>query len=239
MNAKNIFIVALIGLAAYFLFIKKGNSGTQKDKSADPGQAPKPEPAQASGPVSQKFYDVDGGEGLLAINARVRALENSSAQTPILRSVEGQIYAGLSYPHAMRKAMQASFGDAYAVPLYSTDIEPAFVDFVDSVLTLPDFNDTEKSIGLEKTLQSWYNSLQYGGNSYYPAGLKELVDSEQFGKPGKSDKNKSERYGQWASDTKKLFKNMQSAVKSYTSEIRNKAISDLRNSGWKFYGIDQ
>lgn len=236
MKTKNIIIVAILAILAYFAFFKKKSESAQ---SGNPPNDPLPEAEPVSTEnVKPEPVSIDSGDGAAMIANRIRVLQKSNTAQELARSVSGDLYKGTVYPQGMKAAFLGLFGDSYAIPLFPSQIDPSFQSFVEGIQSVEDFNKMESSVGLEKALQNYKSALQYGEVSYFPPNLKELVDAENFGKPSKADKNKSERYGAWAIDTKTVFSNLARISKNYSNAMQNKAISDLRAAGWKFYGID-
>lgn len=237
MKALNISLIVaavlIIAFLTYFAFFKKEAKGIEKVEEKPAPQALPPPVQQAD---NNKPLFVDSGEGLVAVNSRMKTLYNSADFQAIKNAEINKLFVGLSYANGMKAGLTNNFGSLSKIPVIPTFIDSSFANDFQGIESVVDFEQITKVSGINAAFTTWRSALNIQGYDFYPANLQLLVDSAQFGMPTPADKNKSERYNAFTVDFKKLAANMIKLCNDLSESLRRKAIFDLVDAGWKFVG---
>lgn len=235
-NATVFLIVsALLMLSIWYFFFKKEDTKQQKDEAlppAPPAPAPPAPPAQQS----QTASFVDSGEGLLAVNQRMKTIYNSSDYLDIYSDQLEKLYEGMSYKQGFKNAMKAIFGSLQKVPVIPSFISTSQSKLFKDVADVKGFEEQTRQNGFDSAVNLWRQNTDINGISFWPEDLKERIEAGDFGQTTKADKDRSERYDAYTSDFKRFAVNAQKVSSDLTNAVKNRAISDLMAAGWKFSG---
>lgn len=243
MKSKALYIILAISAIAaavyYFVFMKKETKETQQP----PKPAEKP-PVSAANPVTaSKLYSTDAGEGKEAIIARMKEIFNSSGKEAIRQNsgLFEKLYTGLTYPNGMKQAVTASQGQPYNVEIVPDTVSINQKARIEAVKATEGFEKITSKNGFDFAQTSWQSVTTWPefNINLWPAQLPNLIETGAFGQTTRADANRSQQYDNYTADLKRLVDNMQRIRETFESELRSKAINDLRASGWKFVGMDQ
>lgn len=234
-------LIAGAGVGGYFLWKSKSDP-LAPEIQGQPGNAPLPEGPKAENPAEQKTYSAEAGEGLAAIQARMRelGLYASSRQNIISQyGVLDNLLSGVTYRSGTNSVLNLLFGNVLNTPLYPAS-NGAWTAQLNSIKDTQGFEELTANAGGNPAtaFQVWQTVLQLpDGRSFWYPGIEQLIDAGQFGKRGPADKNKSERYDAYTRDMQKVAENLLIASRKYEDALRQQAIQDLIGSGWKFTGL--
>ena len=236
MKNATIFIVvsALFALSIWYFFFNKKDK--LKDEEVLPPAPPAPAPPAPTAQQSQAASFVDSGEGLTAVNQRMKVIYNSADYADIYSDQLEKLYEGMSYKQGFKNAMKAIFGSLQKVPVIPSFISTSQSKLFKDVADVKDFEVQTKSNGFDSAASLWRQNTDIGGVSFWPEDLKDRIEAGDFGQTTKADKDRSERYNAFTSDFKRFAINAQKVSSDLTSAVKNRAIADLMAAGWKFSG---
>lgn len=213
-------VAALVGISA----ISKRNKEKEETELPPIAEPPKVE--------NQKPLDPLSGEGLKAINTRMKSLHNSSYKGELLSNMDSNWYGGLDWKTDFQQFVQGEFGDAYPIDLVKLDSN--YLKFLESIYSQ---TDLVTDGNYDKDLARWGSISKYKDIDLFPSSLRpKYIENGLFKSSGDGDRNRSERYSSFAADLMTFANNLTAINKSYEQNLRNQAISDLIASGYKFIG---
>ena len=235
---KNIVLIigisVILAIAAYFFLKKKPDEASKADDLPDLQPAPPPPaPAQTQ---SQTSAFVDSGEGLAAVNQRMKVIYNSADYIDIYSDQLEKLYEGMSYKPGFKNAMKSIFGSLQKVPVIPSFISTSQSKLFKDVGDVKGFEEQTRQNGFDSAVNLWRQNTDIGGVSFWPSDLKDRIEAGDFGQTTKADKDRSQRYDAYTSDFKRFAVNAQKVSTDLTNAVKNKAIADLMAAGWKFSG---
>ena len=236
------YAIAIVSIAALSILIwiiikvKKVSPDSQLEKPDSTPLPPAPLPPAPAPDQSQTSNFIDQGEGLRAVNERMKAIYNSADFQEIFNVYTEKLFDGTKYRSGLKNAMKSSFGSIQKIPIIPTFISTNQKKLFEDINDVNGFENITKQSGFNKALATWRQNMELNGVDFWPPDIAELIEQNQFGNVTKADKDKSERYDAFTADFKAFAKNAASISEKLTTDIRNRAISDLIAAGWKFTG---
>ena len=233
-------IITVIVIAIYLYNRKKKVGSTT---NADPilgGTLDKPIENPALNTQIGTPLEVATGLGAQLIDRRAREIyQNKTALENVIqqRGVPVPDSAGTKFPAGIARVLNDTGFQSF--PVVPSFISPGYKAEINNFLSQPDFENLAKA-NIDSAKSTYRNALNFVSVRFFPwDALEKAVQEESFGKPSKSDKNKSERYNDAVLDMKTVFNRVLESNKKLEEALKAQAIEDLRQSNYKFIGYDQ
>jgi len=232
--------LAVAALIYLFVWAKKKGKLPDSVNQANilPATPPKASTTPDGGAVNF-LYDIDSGEGLQAINARMKQIHPTDRGRQLIAQSQQDPYTGLAWKTDFKNAMASIFGNAYNVPVLPSVVDARYTQFLEGIKDQPKgIEELDRQGDFNRALQIWQNALDFGEFSFWPANLAQQIEQGAFKASGPADKNRSQRYDVFSKDAQKFAANMLTLQRQYQEALKKAAIQDLRAKGWKFQGLD-
>lgn len=184
--------------------------------------------------------EVATGLGAQLIDRRAREIyQNKTALENVIqqRGVPVPDSTGTKYPAGIARVLNDTGFQSF--PVVPSFISPGYKAEINNFISQPDFENLAKA-NIDSAKATYRNALNFVSVRFFPfEALDKAVQEESFGKPNKSDKNKSERYNAAVLDMKTVFGRVLESNKKLEEALKAQAIEDLRQSNYKFIGYDQ
>lgn len=239
-------IVALVGFFAFRAYRRRKNDTSETPGSSPAPAAPAP-PAQpgpaADQPQQSAPIDANDEPAATAIKNRVRSLYNSQEREQVysINNTRQDLTNGLQYRSGITSVLsQVTPGGLF--PLIPRDVDPRFIQRLQAAQQLENFEELTRR-GAFDLAQSLYRDAfdlsDVGGPNLWPHGpgqqdsqLLSWINAGLFGRPGRADTNKSERFSAYGEDLKVLAANAEQATRKAQQHLKARAIEDLKRAGW-------
>ncbi len=230
-------IISFVGIIVYFL-LKPKKQKTESNPILG-GSINEPLPAaQVNTNVTEPVATESGLGASLIRNRMIEIYNNNGALENVIntKSVPIPDLSGTKYPAGIARTLNDS--GFQSVPVVPNFMSPSYQAEIKNFLNQPDFESVARS-NFDAALSTYQNAMNFSSVRFYPfPAFENVVKQDGFGKPGKADKNRSERYDAGIKDFKVVFSNTLDANKKLEEAIKAQAIQDLRDSGYKFIGFD-
>lgn len=240
-NLKALFItIAIVAFIAVLIYLYKRSKKVAPDK--DPvlgGTIDEPIEDAPKNTTTTESLDTTNGLGASLIDRRARDLyQNKASLESIIqrKGVPVPDVAGTKFPAGVSRVLNDSGFQSF--PVVPNFISPGYKAEINNFLSQPDFENLSRA-NFDSAKSTYQNAMNFNAVRWYPyPAMDKAVQEESFGKPSKSDKNKSERYDAAIKDLKTVFSRVLDANKKLEEALKAQAIEDLRQSGYKFIGYD-
>ena len=232
-------IILFIVIAIYFYNRKKKGGAANADPILG-GTLDKPIEKPTENTNISVPLEVATGLGAQLIDRRAREIyQNKTALENVIqqRGVPVPDSAGTKFPAGIARVLNDTGFQSF--PVVPSFISPGYKAEINNFLSQPDFENLAKA-NIDSAKSTYRNALNFVSVRFFPwDALEKAVQEEGFGKPSKSDKNKSERYNAAVLDMKTVFGRVLESNKKLEEALKAQAIEDLRQSNYKFIGYDQ
>lgn len=234
-------VIGVFGFAIWF-WSKRLKGGKIENTLQDP-----PAPQIGSGQIS----DPETGLGKAAIDRRIVEIKNSTKGLKIEQSVMSgiDIMAGVSQKKAayyIQNISRPPITSPKQLPLkLSPSQVSAIAAFQQIAPRVGGFSLAENLLSANRTLMEQVKTCYVGNPELNNVNdFVKQVYCQGYQDCGKKYKTFDKSFNldpggeQAATDMAKISSNWLNAATVYEAEVRQAAIADLRNSGWKFIGFD-
>jgi hypothetical protein len=209
-------IIGVILLAVYLYNRRKNKVATNKDPVLG-GTLDKPIEKPASNTQIGVPLEVATGLGAQLIDRRAREIyQNKTALENVIqqRGVPVPDTAGTKFPAGIARVLNDTGFQSF--PVVPSFISPAYKAEINNFITQPDFENLAKA-NIDSAKSTYRNALNFVSVRFFPwEALDKAVQEESFGKPSKTDKNKSERYNAAIIDLKTVYNRVLESNKKLT-----------------------
>jgi len=247
-----ILVISVIAFAVYYFLPKQQKEklfGAKKEADLPPAATP-PISQGIAAPASG-LYETDSGVGKAAVEKRQREiLENENSLQSVLQSVDpaATFFDGTekAAPFFVTQVSQSTGGAG--VEFVPFVLSPSKISAIESLKNLtyqgPGYWDTLKRVVNAANTVREKTGVRILAENMYNAGDLNPVRNDLVHKYIRPDKKKDDA-GAIGDGTQKLVKYLNALAANWlqiASEVQNesrqKAIQDLRQSGWRFVGYD-
>lgn len=230
-------ILAVLGVG-YVVSQRKSDQekGLESGKPENTLPLPPPPPPPPTGQNDfGKPLDPFSGDGLKAIESRMTSINQSGQKQSLIDSLDFDWYAGIPTETKtdFQQIISSILGDKY--PLKMVNLSNTYLKYLKGIKAQTKIDDLNQ---LENDLSKWQAIVNYRDYEFLPSDFRSrFIDKGIYEVSGSADKNRSERYAAYLSDLITFAGNMVRLNEKYEQALRNKAISDLLASGYKFIGF--
>lgn len=244
---KSILFLAVFGVIGYIIYVLYKKNKNKDGDGLDIALAP---PPKAETPQTSAIQNVDSGLGKAAIERRISEILNSDISQKIQNEIQqnSDILNGVSddsVRYYNQNISRPPILSAKKVPLNLSENQKTALSNFAGI-------DTEQG---NDTLQNLREANQFLKDSIKTCfvGEPELASFTDFKKQlvCQNNQNCGKKYKDIESpvltklgakkvalDMAKIAKNWNDYARVFDSKVKEQAISDLRNAGWKFIGFD-
>lgn len=244
MNKALLGILALfgIGAAAYIVTSNKPKEEEEEGEKEGLNVAPPPPPLPPvivpPAAVVETIYNSEIGDGKTLVTNRAKQIFDSNGKTILSGIITAEIFNGTKYKNSMKQVFGQIFGSPLNVKIIPEIVNPLFDNQLRNYQQMGNIEVEQWQSGdsentLTEAISQFKQAGTFAGVEFWPADIKKIVRTKMFGSQKKRDKNWSNNVQNYNADLKKVLKGIEDASRRFNTQLRNKAISDLKQAGYQ------
>lgn len=226
------FYFILAGIAGVFFLAKTKKQGVTKT-----GQVPDlvPEPVQPPQAPNQNAQVIDPDINPEIVISRVRQLaRNREEVTAAIDMMELNPYERTTYPAGLSAVVRSTTGE---IPYFPAGLNMRLNEKLKQYKPI-EFEKRKNAIGFDAAMAELRQKLNFGEINLFPGNISDLIEQRLFGKPGKADKDRSERINDFDKDIAIFCNNLAVENQKIYEYLFDRAANQLAGAGWKVIGYN-